>query len=195
MVAAHARQRRQWHVQAVRGLLNGVGQQWVRCEFGEDPIPVLQCGPHRCGEPHRATQVVHPVLGIAHRFLARVESGCGVVRNLRCPGCDVRQNAGQFVEDWIDLGRMRGDIDGDLPGHHVTLLPGCHQLPNCVSCAADHRRRGRGHHRHHRILDAAHGQLREHLLCGKFYRCHGSGAGDGGHQPGATADDAHTVVE
>ena len=90
---------------------------------------------------------------------------------------------------------MRGDIDGDLAGHHITLLPGRDQIANRLGGTADHRGLRRGHHRHHDVVDAAGHQLRKHLLGRQFHRCHGTGTGDAGHQPRAAADDAHPVFQ
>ena len=81
LLAPHGGQSGQRHVEASRGLLDGVGQQRVRGQLREDPVAVLQRRLHRRGEPHRVTQVVHPVTGIAHRLVARVVQGRRVVRH------------------------------------------------------------------------------------------------------------------
>ena len=128
-----------------------VREQRVRCQLGEDPVAVLQSGPHRRGEPHRAPQIVHPIPAVAHRLLARVEQRRRVEGNFRCHRLELREDVGQLVEDRIDLRRMRGDVDGDLAGHHVTLLPRRHQLAHRLGGAADHRGLRRGHHRHHDV--------------------------------------------
>ena len=90
---------------------------------------------------------------------------------------------------------MQCDVDGDLAGHHVTLLPGRDQLADRLGGTADHRGLRRGHYRHHDVLDAAHRQLRKHLLGRQFHRCHGADTGDAGHQPRAAADDAQAVFQ
>ena len=195
LFAAHAGQSSQRHVETAGGLLESVGEQRVRRQLREDPVAVLQSGLHRRGEPHRAAHVVHPVPGVAHRLLARVEQGRRVEGNFRCHRIELGECVGQLVEDRIDLRRMRGDVDGDLAGHHVTLLPGRDQLANRLGGTADHRGLRRGHHRHHDVLDAARRQLRKHLLGRQFHRRHGAGTGDAGHQPRAAADDAQPVFQ
>jgi hypothetical protein len=41
LIAPHAGKSCQRHVEAAGGLLDGVGQQRMWCQFGENPIPVL----------------------------------------------------------------------------------------------------------------------------------------------------------
>ena len=62
---SHPRQCRDRHVQRCRGLLNGVGEQRVRRQLGEDAVTVLQRRLHGSGEPHGVAQVVRPVVGVA----------------------------------------------------------------------------------------------------------------------------------
>ena len=64
-----------------------------------------------------------------------------------------------LAEDRIDLRRMKGDIGGDLAGHHLPLLPGRDQIANRLGGTADHRGLRRGHHRHYDVVDAAGHQL------------------------------------
>ena len=94
LLAPHAGQRSYRHVEALGGLLDGVGEQGVGCQLREDPVAVFQRRLHRGGEPHRVTQIVHPVTGIAHRPIARVEQGRGVEGNLRCHRADLGQHIG-----------------------------------------------------------------------------------------------------
>ena len=108
-------------------------------QLGEHPVAVFQRRLHRRGEPHRVPQVVRPVVGVAHRLLARVEQGRRIVRNLRRHRVELGQDLGQLVEDRIDLGGVRCDVDGHLAGHHVALLPRRDELANRLGCAADHR--------------------------------------------------------
>ena len=177
------------------GLLESVGEQGVRRQLGEDPVAVLQSGLHRRGEPHHAAHIVRPIAGIERRLLARVEQGRRVEGNFRCHRVQLCEYVGQLAEDRIDLRRMKGDIDGDLAGHHITLLPGRDQIANRLGGTADHRGLRRGHHRHHDVVDAAGHQFRKHLLGRQFHRCHGAGTGDAGHQPRAAADNTQPVFQ
>ncbi len=183
LFATHGGQRRHPHVQAAGGLVDGVGQQGVRCQFGEHPETVLERGLHRRGESHGVAQIFNPVVGVAMRQIARVEVGGRVIRNLRLPGLEVDQHLGQLVEDRVDLRGVGRDVDGDLAGHDFALLPRLDQFANGFGCATDDRGLRRGHHGHHDILDAACHQLGKHLLRGQFHRCHGARTGDAKHQP------------
>ena len=154
LLAAHAGQCGYRHVEAVGGLLDGMSEQGVWRQLGENPVAVFKRGLHRRGEPHRVPQVVRPVPGVAHRLVARVEQRRRIVRNFRRHRAELGQDIGQLVEDRIDLGGVRGDVDGHLAGHYVALLPGRDEIANRLGCAADDGGLRGGHHRDHDVVDA-----------------------------------------
>ena len=90
---------------------------------------------------------------------------------------------------------MRCDVDRHLARHHAARLPLRDQRADGVLGPADDGRLRRGDHREHDVVDAARGELREHLLRGQLHRCHGAGTGDRRHQARPTADDLDAVVE
>ena len=83
LLAPHAGQSRERHVEASGGLLDSVGEQRVWRQLREDPVPVLQRRLDRRGEPHCVTQVVRPVIGIPCRLITWVIQRGGVVRDRR----------------------------------------------------------------------------------------------------------------
>ena len=90
---------------------------------------------------------------------------------------------------------MKGDIDGDLAGHHITLLPRRDQLAHRLGGTGNDRGLRGGHHRDHDVVDPAGHQLGKHLLGRQYHRCHRPGTGDAGHQPRAAANDAYPVFQ
>ena len=152
LLAAHRGQRGHRHVQAVGGLLDGAGQQRVRGQLGEDPVAVIQRGPHRRGRTAPCAAGCRPS---TRRRRPAVRAGrTGSPSSREPPACVGVRSASaspQLVEDRIDLRGMRGHVDGHLAGHHVALLPGRHQVAHRLGGAADHRRLRGGHHRDHDV--------------------------------------------
>ena len=177
------------------GLLDRAGQQGMWGRLTEHPVPVLECGLHRRCESHRIPEVVHPVAGVERRQCAGILQGGREVRHRRGHRREIRERLGQIGEDGVDLGGMRGDVHRDLAGHDVSGFPLRDQFRDGVGRAADHRGLRRGEHRHGDITDSSGGEFVAHLLGGQLDGGHRSAPGQSAHQPRATADHPHTVVE
>ena len=178
LAATHTGQRGHRDVQRGSGLVDTTDQQRVRRQLGEHPETVLQRGLHGRGEPHGVAQVVDPVVDIAVRLLARVEQGGRVVRHLGCERGDVIEHPGQLVQDRLDLGGVRRDIDGHFAGHDLAALPVGDDPAHRLGGTTDHRGGRRGHHGDDDVLDALLLEFLTNLLRGQFDRSHGAAAGD-----------------
>ena len=88
---------------------------------------------------------------------------------------------------------MRGDVDRDLAGHHVTGFPVRDELAHRVGGPADDGRVRGCEHRHHHIGDPASAEFVAHLLGGQLDRCHRAAAGEPAHEARPAADDPDPV--
>ena len=99
-----------------QGVADREGQQRVRADLDECGVSGTGSG-HRLAEPHRVTQVGHPVLGITGWVAVDTVDGaehrdCAAGRQPGQPGPQLRQ-------DRVDDAVMGGDIDIDAAGQPV----------------------------------------------------------------------------
>ena len=114
LLPAHAREGGNGRLHTVGVASNDVGEHRMWRQLSEHPVPVLQSRSYRRSESDRVAQIAYPILAVADRLLAWVESGCRVERNLRRLGFDICESLGEFFENRIDEGGVFGDADERL---------------------------------------------------------------------------------
>ena len=103
LLAPQWRESREWNVQRTSGLVDGMSQQRVRRQFGENAVTVFKRSLNGSSETYGVPEIISPVIGIQVRFVTRVVQGRRVVGNRRLERCQILQRLQQVVQDGINL--------------------------------------------------------------------------------------------
>nr|CRL74223.1 hypothetical protein CPGR_01273 [Mycolicibacter nonchromogenicus] len=123
------------------GVLACPGQQdGVRAEFDECVVPGLEQPPQCRREPHRRTQIRHPVVGVEQRLAHQFPGDRRIHRHRRHGRLQLHQAAAQAGGKRLHLRAVRSDIDIDPAAEPLPLLQFRHQLFEHRTLTGKHRR-------------------------------------------------------
>ena len=126
---------------------DGVAEQRMRADFDEGGM-VFRSGRHSLAEPHRITQIDHPVVGIERRRRAVGLTDRADQRDLRRNRRQTRQRTTQLGQDRVNRGMVRGHVHFDAPRQPALRIHHRDHRVHLLGRPRDHRLLRSGIHRH-----------------------------------------------
>ncbi len=162
-----------------------VGDDRMRGDLDEHPVPVIGGSPHRLREPDRIAQVPYPVGAVVPRHLARIGQHRGVGAQLRGSRLDLPRRVRQLAEQRLDQRAVERHVAVHPPDPQAGGRPLAGDGGSRGRLAGnDGGRGGRGDGRDHGALT---GQPLGRLVIGQVDHEHGALPGHPAQQRGPAA--------